>query len=57
MTEKALELFRAELKVVNVGLEIFKEAMDVQSVRTVHVVWKPMPKLEKMFEDILDKLL
>lgn len=57
MSEKVLELFKRDLRVVNVGLEIFKEAMDAQSVSTVHVAWKPIPKLEKIFEDILDKIL
>jgi hypothetical protein len=57
LSEKVLELFKRDLRVVNVGLEIFKEAMDAQSVSTVHVAWKPIPKLEKIFEDILDKIL
>ena len=55
--EKILALFTSELKVVNIGLEIFKEAMDAQSVKSVHVIWKPTPKLEKEYEDILSKIL
>jgi hypothetical protein len=31
--------------------------MDAQDVPNIHVVWTPTPRLEKVFEDILDKIL
>ena len=54
---EAKKLFDAELKVINVGLDIFYDALQMQNVKVVHVNWKPAPKLEKETEDILDKIL
>jgi len=54
---EARKLFDVELKVINVGLDIFYNALQMQNVKTVHVTWKPAPKLEKEIEDILDKIL
>jgi len=55
--EKILDLFNSELKVVNVGLELFSDELKVQRVKVVHVVWQPLPRLEKEYEDILSKIL
>lgn len=55
--QKIPDLFKSELKVVNIGLEIFNEAMEAQGVKSVHVTWKSAPKLEKEYEDILSKIL
>jgi hypothetical protein len=52
-----LKLFTSELKVINVGLEIFSDALKNQGVSVVQVIWKPTPKLEKEYEDILSKIL
>ena len=54
---EARKLFDVELKVINVGLDIFYNALRLQNVKAVHVNWKPAPKLEKETEDILDKML
>ncbi|MBI5022010.1 MAG: DUF1116 domain-containing protein [Ignavibacteriales bacterium] len=34
-------LFQSELKVVNIGLKSFKETLDRQNVKSVHVDWRP----------------
>jgi len=34
-------LFQTELKVVNIGLRSFKETLDRQNVKSVHVDWRP----------------
>ncbi len=56
-TDKIQELFRKELKVINIGLEIFFEALKQQGIKAVQVNWQPPPKIEKEYEDILDKIL
>lgn len=57
MVEKILRLFSSELKVINIGLEIFNDALKAQGVDSVQVSWQPPPKLEKEYEDILSKIL
>jgi len=57
LSEKILRLFNSELKVINIGLEIFKEDLEAQGVEVVQVAWHPQPKLEKEYEDILAKIL
>jgi hypothetical protein len=57
MVEKILKLFTSELKVINIGLEIFKDALEAQSVDVVQVSWQAPVKLEKEYEDILSKIL
>jgi hypothetical protein len=50
-------LLDAELKVVNLGLDIFYSALKVQDVKVIDAKWKPSPVLEKEFREILDKIL
>ncbi|MEB3859707.1 MAG: hypothetical protein LRS43_00695 [Desulfurococcales archaeon] len=50
-------LSKKELKIVNIGLKHFYEALRSQGVKVAHVNWSPPPKLEKDIEEILDKLL
>ena len=57
MVEKILRLFSSDLKVINIGLEIFSDALKAQGVEVVQVSWQPPPKLEKEYEDILSKIL
>jgi len=57
LVEKILKLFSSELKVINIGLEIFGDALKAQRVDVVQVSWQPPPKLEKEYEDILSKML
>ncbi|MGH9876917.1 MAG: fdrA domain protein [Nitrososphaera sp.] len=54
---EARKLFDVELKVINVGLEIFYNSLQMQNVKAVDVNWKPAPKLDEESEDILDKIL
>jgi hypothetical protein len=54
---EAKKLFNVELKVINIGLDIFYNALQMQNIKAVDVNWRPAPKLEKETEDILDKLL
>jgi len=55
--EKILNLFTSELKVINIGLELFKDELRAQGVKVAQVAWQPLPKLEKEYEDILEKIL
>jgi len=57
LVEKILRLFSSELNVINIGLEIFNDALKAQGVNVVQVSWQPLPKLEKEYEDILSKVL
>jgi hypothetical protein len=57
LVEKILKLFTSELKVINIGLEIFNDALKSQNVNSVQVTWQPPPKLEKEYQDILSKIL
>jgi hypothetical protein len=54
---KAEELLSSELKVVNVGLDIFYQSLLQQGVNAVQVSIPPSPKLEKRLSDALDKIL
>ena len=53
MVEKILKLLTSELKVINIGLEIFKDALEQQGVSVAQVSWRKPLKLEKEYEDIL----
>jgi hypothetical protein len=57
MSENILRLFRSDLKVINIGLELFKDALEDQGVSVAQVSWERPLKLEKEFEDILSKIL
>ncbi len=57
MSENILRLFSSELKVINIGLELFKDALEAQGVAVAQVSWQKPPKLEKEYEDILSKIL
>jgi hypothetical protein len=55
--EKILRLLSSGLRVINVGLEVFNDALKAQGVNVVQVSWELPPKLEKEYEDILSKML
>ena len=57
MEEKMTELINSEPKVINIGLEIFKDALDSQHIKVVQVAWEKPVRLEKEYEDILSKIL
>ncbi len=55
--QRSSDLFKRELKVINVGLELFFNELTRQSVKSVQVDWIPPRTLEKDLDEILDKLL
>jgi hypothetical protein len=57
MSENILQLFTSELKVINIGLELFRDALQAQGVDVAQVSWQMPIKLEKEYEDILSKIL
>jgi hypothetical protein len=50
-------LLDTDLRVVNLGIDIFYNALKLQDVKVVQVDWKPSQKLDKESEDILSKIL
>jgi len=57
LTEDILKLLSSELKVINIGLEMFRDTLDAQGVEVVQVSLQAPAKLEKEYEDILAKIL
>ena len=59
MADKAVPrgLLNSELVVLNLGLDIFREALESQKVKCVQVDLSQAPKLEKKLADALDRLL
>jgi hypothetical protein len=51
------ELLGSELLVINLGLDIFRQALEAQKVKCVQVDLAQAPKLEKKLVDALDRLL
>jgi hypothetical protein len=49
-------LLDSELVVLNVGLDIFRQALEAQKVRCAQVDLLQAPKLEKKLADALDRL-
>lgn len=45
------------MKILNVGLELFYNELKKQGGNVIHVEWKPPVKLEKDIEDILSKVM
>ena len=50
------ELFQEELKIINMGLQSFKEDLKKQNIKTVQVDWKPPARGNKKMLSLLDKL-
>lgn len=46
-----------ELKVINVGVELFAEELRKQGVKVVQVDFKPPRKLDEDIEEILSKII
>lgn len=57
MTVQRKELLSTDLKVINIGLELFAESLSAQSISVMQVAWKPAVELEPDIKDILDDLL
>jgi hypothetical protein len=57
MTSKQKKLLDSDLTVLNIGMNIFYEALRVQNVKVIQVDWKPGPVLDKLSEEILSKIM
>ena len=57
MTIKQKKLLDSDLTVLNIGMNIFYEALRVQNVKVIQVDWKPGPVLDKLSEEILSKIM
>ena len=57
MDSRQDDLLNADVMAINVGLEMFAEALAEQSVAVAQVNWKPPVELEPDLERILDDLL
>ena len=55
-TKKKL-LLNSDLRVINIGMNIFYDALKVQNVKVIQVDWKPCPVLDKLSEEILSKIM
>ena len=55
--DRSKTLLSSELVVLNVGLDIFREALESQKVRCAQVDLSHAPKLDKELADALDRLL
>jgi hypothetical protein len=55
-TQKKL-LLDSDLRVINIGMNIFYDALKVQNVKVIQVDWKPDPLLDKLSEEILSKIM
>lgn len=51
------QLLGSELVVLNLGLDIFRQALESQKVKCAQVDLQEAPKLEKKLADALDRLL
>ena len=56
MENRITELFQSELQVVNIGLEVFYEAVHSQNVPCTHVDWKPSAGGDLGLMELLEKL-
>ena len=57
MNEPKDDLLNSDVRVVNVGLEMFAKSLADQSVEVSHVNWKPPAELDPELEQILDDLM
>jgi hypothetical protein len=57
VTNTQKKLFDSDLRVINIGMTIFYDALKVQNIKVVQVDWKPGPVLDKLSEEILSKIM
>ena len=57
MDNRRDDLLNADVMAINVGLELFAQALAQQSVAVAQVNWQPPVELEPELERILDDLL
>ena len=55
--KKGANLLESDLAVLNLGLEIFRQALESQKVSCVQVDLSQAPVLDKRLADALDRLL
>lgn len=53
---KINELFKSELKIVNMGLESFYKDLKNQNVKVIHMNWRPLAGGNKKMASLLSKL-
>ncbi len=53
---KGSDIIGQEIRVINVGLDIFKEALDAQGVKTIQVDWEVPAKGDEKVLEILKKM-
>jgi len=53
---KSADIIGQELKVINIGLDIFKEALEAQDVKVVQVDWEVPAKGDEKVINILKKM-
>lgn len=51
------DLFKKELKVINVGLKSFKESLEKEGFKVVHLDWKPPAGGDEEALEALRKLM
>jgi hypothetical protein len=51
------KLLDSDLKVINIGMTIFYDALKDQNIKVIQVDWKPGPVLDKLSEEILSKIM
>ncbi|HET6640963.1 MAG TPA: hypothetical protein VFG77_05095 [Nitrososphaeraceae archaeon] len=57
MTNTQKKLLDSDLTVINIGMNIFYDALKVQNVKVIQVDWRPGPVLDKLSEEILSKIM
>lgn len=55
-TKKINDLFKGELKVINIGLESFAENLKKEGIEVIHVNWSPPAGGDEEMNDLLDLL-
>lgn len=54
---KNMKIQLNNIKILNIGLELFYNELKRQGGNAIHVEWRPPIKLEKDIEDILSKVM
>ena len=57
MAQPKSKLLKQQIKVVNVGLELFAQSLKQQNAKVVQVAWRPPADGNKKMMKLLDKLL
>lgn len=55
--EERKNLLQSDLKVINIGLEIFHDELKQQAVEVVQVEWVPPAEGDREMANLLEKLL